>query len=485
MWVGGGNYEPDIASEVVELLGCLIRTDTSNPPGNETAVALVLDEYFRRHGLVGEIVGESVDRQSYVLRVDSGRPGPSLLLLSHEDVVPATEGSWSHPPYSGAVSAGYVWGRGAVDVKNLVAANAVAVRRVVAADGPKIGSIVYAATADEERGDVNGVQWLIEHRPDLVQCDFVINEGGAHVLTPEGRHVYFIETGEKGTAQFKIVVHGAGGHASRRLRREAALPAAAEIILALHRFEAPLIIDDAVRDLVELLVGDGELREALGQPSRAPEALARLAAKEPSVAGMIEPLCGYRFSPTVVGTTNAAVNVHPSQVQISVDCRVPVGFDPMHVEREVRSLIREIDAEWSFEWISTEKGNASRAPTALSDAIETAMSSLVPNAQVAFSHCVGFTDSNWFRAAFPDTVAYGFTPYFRATQDDFVERCHNVNERIDIGDLTLQVLLAQGVAHELLHGPLPAALSSTWGRSGSVPCALSRDPQCAPGQSHQ
>ena len=110
-------------------------------------------------------MGEPKDRRSFVLRLESGRPGPSLLLLAHEDVVPANAPDWQVPPFSGLIKDGYVWGRGAVDIKNLVAAHAVAAARIAAAGGPAAGTLVYACTADEEEGSVGGARWLVEQPP--------------------------------------------------------------------------------------------------------------------------------------------------------------------------------------------------------------------------------------------------------------------------------------------------------------------------------
>jgi acetylornithine deacetylase/succinyl-diaminopimelate desuccinylase-like protein len=119
----------EVERETSELLSALIRIDTSNPPGNETQVAEYMAAWFRARGLEGQIVGEPKGRESFVLRLESGRPGASLLLLAHEDVVPANADDWQVPPFSGLIKDGYVWGRGAVDIKNLVAANAVATAR--------------------------------------------------------------------------------------------------------------------------------------------------------------------------------------------------------------------------------------------------------------------------------------------------------------------------------------------------------------------
>ena len=152
----------EVERETSELLSRLIQIDTSNPPGYETAVAEFMQAWFREAGLEGEILGEPADRRSFVLRLEGQRPGPTLLLLAHEDVVPANAADWQVPPFSGLIKDDFVWGRGAVDIKNLVAAHAVAVRRLAASGADFAGTVTYACTAAPEapagRGEV--AEWL-------------------------------------------------------------------------------------------------------------------------------------------------------------------------------------------------------------------------------------------------------------------------------------------------------------------------------------
>lgn len=440
----------DVEAETSELLSRLIQIDTSNPPGDETKVAEFMDAWFGEAGLHGEIVGEPADRRSFVLRLEGRRPGPSVLFLAHEDVVPANAGDWQVPPFSGLIKDGYVWGRGAVDIKNLVAAHAVAVRRLAAAGATFSGTVVYACTADEEEGTVGGARWLVEHRPDLMRCDYVINEGGGHFLQHAGRPVYILESGEKGTAQFRIVVRGEAGHASVPLRRGNAVVGAARIVEALVAHELPLVIDGSSRELVELLVDDPELRARLRDQDDARAALAELARRDGRLADMVEPLYGFAFSPTIVHSNSVAVNVYPTRVELCVDCRMLAGHGEEEVEAEVRAALAGVEAYWELEWIGVIRGNASPYPTKLSDAIRTVLGRHVRGAELANSHSAGFTDSNWFRSAYPDTVAYNFAPHVEESYDEVTGRYHNVDERIRVRDLAFQALFAERLALELL-----------------------------------
>ncbi len=440
-----------VERETSELLSRLIQIDTSNPPGNETAVAEFMAAWFRERGLEGQIVGEPADRRSFVLRLQGRRPGPSLLLLAHEDVVPASAADWQVPPFSGLIKDGYVWGRGAVDIKNLVAAHAVATARLAASGADFAGTVVYACTADEEEGSVGGARWLVEHRPDLIRTDYVINEGGGQFIEKAGRRVYILESGEKGTAQFRLVVRGEAGHASVPLRYGNAVVAAARVVEALVAHELPVVIDSSSAELVELLVAEPELRARLRDPAEARAALAELARRDVQLADLIEPLYGFAFSPTIVQSNSVAVNVYPTKVELSVDCRTLAGHDEDEVVTEVRAALDGVDAEWELEWVGpVVRGNASPYPTPLSAAIRAVLERTVPGAELANSHSVGFTDSNWFRAAYPDTVAYNFAPHVAESYDEVTPRYHNVDERIHIRDLALQALFAEQLALELL-----------------------------------
>ncbi len=444
----------EVERETSELLSALIQIDTSNPPGGETRVAEFMRAWFAERGLEGVIAGEPKGRESFVLRLDSGRPGPSLLLLAHEDVVPANAPDWQVPPFSGRIEDGYVWGRGAVDIKNLVAAHAVATARIAAAGGPAAGTLVYACTADEEEGSIGGARWLAAHRPDLVKTDYVINEGGGQFLERGGRRVYVLESGEKGTAQFRLIIKGESGHASVPLRSGNAVVAAARVVDALVSHRLPLVIDRSSEELVRLLVDSPALRERLRDPDKARAALIELARRDVQLADMIEPLYGFAFSPTIVRSNSVAVNVYPTRVELSVDCRMLAGHDEQEVLIEVRTALDGVEADWDLEWVGpVVPGNSSPYPSPLSEAIHKTLRAHVPEAELANSHSVGFTDSNWLRAAFSGTVAYNFAPHLVEGYDEVTPRYHNVDERILIRDLAFQALFAERVALELLSRP--------------------------------
>jgi acetylornithine deacetylase/succinyl-diaminopimelate desuccinylase-like protein len=438
-------------AEAVELLCELLRIDTTNPPGNETQAAEHLAAWFAKHGLEGEIVGEPEHRRSFVLRLEGTRPGPTITLLAHTDVVPAEADGWQVPPFSGEVRGDYVWGRGAADIKNLVAAHAVAVRRLAASGRDFAGTVVYAATADEEEGAVAGARWLTEHRPDLVGCDYLLNEGGGEYLELPGRgRLYELQTGEKGTAQFKLTVKGEGGHASVPLRSGNAVVDAAGLIRALHDYSPKVSLATVSPEYVEMLVEDPELRRRLLDQSTARAALDELHTKDGFLGRLLEPLYGVTFSPTIVHSSSKAVNVFPQTVELFVDCRMPAGQTEDDVRAEIDAALAGVEGDWSLEWFSVVRGNASAAESPFSEAISKVLSRHVPDGRAVATHCVGFTDSNWFRVAFPGVVAYGWGPYLVEDGPTVFDRYHNVDERIHVKDLAFQALFAEELVRELL-----------------------------------
>ena len=439
-----------VERETSELLCDLIRIDTSNPPGNETAVATYLDQYFRRLGLQGEIVGEPAGRRSFVVTLPGTRPGPRLALMAHEDVVPA-DGEWQEPPFGGVVKDGYVWGRGAVDVKNLLAAFCVVLRRLVEGGSDFAGEVVFVAEADEEDGAIGGARWLVTQRPDLVRCDYLLNEGGGEFsLLPGGERLYELHVGEKGTAQFRVIVHGDSGHASVPLRHGNAVVGAADVVRALHDYQPQVSLETVPPEYVELLVGDPALCARLLDEAEAAVALAELGERDRHAHDLLAPLYGLTFSPTILASSGEAVNVFPESAVVTVDCRMPVGWDQDRVAAEIDTALAGVDARWSIEWIGTVEGNASPADTPMRSAIAAVATRLVPGARVVALHSAGFTDANWFRAAFPDMVAYNFSPYLVDDVQATSPRFHNVDERIAVRDLAFQSVFAYELVRELL-----------------------------------
>jgi acetylornithine deacetylase/succinyl-diaminopimelate desuccinylase-like protein len=439
----------DLETETVGLLSRLLQADTTNPPGNETRAALVLREYFAANGLTAELVGDLPDRQNVIVRLSGSRPGSTLGLLGHLDVVPAEAAEWSIPPFSGIVNEGFVWGRGATDMKNQVATEAVAMVRLARGGADFAGEVLFVATADEERGDYCGARWLATNRPELVRCDYLVNEGGGTYSRVGGTRLYPLTVGEKAFADFRITTRGQGGHGSVPLHNLNAVERLARVITALADHDPAVIVSPFTAEFIDRLVADPGLRRRLKDPTRARAAARDLHRIDAEAAYEIEPLLGMTFSPTILSGDGGAVNVIPSHASVDIDCRILPGQTGDDVRREVQAALATIDG-WEFEWTDLTESNESPVPTPLSEAIDRVMAELVPGSEVVPLHLCGFTDSRWFREAFPAVVAYGFCPFVAEDSTTMGGREHAKDERVAVADLPFQARFFERLVHELL-----------------------------------
>ena len=446
-----GQAWSELEREVVDLFTALLRVDTTNPPGNETMCALVLQDYFARQGIETTLIGETPERQNLTASLGGARPGPTLTMMGHMDVVPADAAEWTLPPFGGVVKDGYVWGCGATDMKNQVAAEAVALARLKRSGADFAGTIKYAATVDEEDGDVCGVRWLCHEHPDLLRCDYLINEGMGGLWLPAGEHkVFLLATGEKAFAQFRIRTRGRGGHASVPEKEHSAVIDLARAVTALGLVDPPALVSPMTAAFIDAIVPDAPLRARLKDPGTARAAGAELRRLDPEVASLVEPLLGATFTPTILDA-GKAVNVIPTHAEGVVDCRILPEMTLDGTCEIVRSVLDPLGIDWEFEWVDVTEPNASPAPTALSESIARVLRADVPDAVLAPMCSGSFTDSRWVREAFPGCVAYGFAPFvaesFRAMHGG---RDHEPDERILVEDVAYQALFFERLARDLL-----------------------------------
>ena len=451
-WYGLSPAEhADLEREVLELFTAILRVDTTNPPGNETACALVLKDYLAANGIESELAGELPDRQNLVAVVEGARPGPTLLYMGHTDVVPADAAEWTVPPFSGTVKDGYVWGCGTMDMKNQVAAEAVAVARLARSGADFAGRLRFAATCDEEDGTHCGVLWLCRNRPDLLRCDYSVNEGmGGLVLPVDGRPVMLLAVGEKAFAQFTVRTRGLGGHGSVPQREHSAVLDLARAVQALGAADPPAIVSPTTARFIDAVVADPALAALLKDPVTARTAAHELRAADPAVASLVEPLLGATFTPTVL-RAGSAVNVIPTWAEARVDCRITPEITPADLERTVADILDPLGIDWEFEWFDLTDPNASPPDTPLQAAIERVLARDLPGTTLAPMVSGSFTDSRWLREAFPDCVAYGIAPF---PHEDLYAmdggREHAPDERIRVDDVVYQALFFERLAREVL-----------------------------------
>jgi acetylornithine deacetylase/succinyl-diaminopimelate desuccinylase-like protein len=421
----------ELERRTTELLGRLIRFNTVNPPGNEEPAQLHLKELLEGAGFACELLYAVEGRPNLVARLTASSDGPRLALLAHVDTVLADPGEWSVDPWSGEVRDGCVWGRGALDMKSQLAAEVAAVI-ALAEEGwrPQSGELLVIVTSDEEAGAARGAQWLCAEQADRVRCDMVVNEGAGQLLEFDGRRVYGVCVAEKGVFRFKLATDGRAGHASLPRIGDNALTRLAPLIGALGERRASYRLSPEPEALLHALgvyPGDGsdaELARAIAEVERI----------DPRVAIVLEPLLSVTLAPTMVRASEK-INVIPSRAELSVDCRVPPGLG----EDEARAAIVEVLGEdgYRIEFGETVIGNRSAIETELMGHIRDFLAHEDPGAEAAAVALPGFSDSRWFRDAFPDCVAYGFFPQREMDLFEAAPLVHGADERIPVSDLGL------------------------------------------------
>jgi acetylornithine deacetylase/succinyl-diaminopimelate desuccinylase-like protein len=431
-----------LRDEVAGLLQELIRLDTVNPPGNETAAAELLRAYLDENGVACELYARTPKRANLVARIPGRGDGPRLLLLSHTDTVLADRSEWSVDPWSGELKDGHVWGRGALDMKGQVAANAVAIASLAREGFRPEGDLIFAATADEEMGEEieYGLPWLVEEHPESVRCEYAINEGAGDRVLVGGRVLYLCASAEKASSPFRLRVHGRSGHASMPAIADNALVKAAKLIEQLGDFRDEPVLGPETEAFLRAVVGD---------VPAADRALADARRVDPVAAEMLEPLLAFTVAPTMV-TASEKRNVIPGVCEVTVDCRLLPGQDLSEAERKLRAYLGE--NEYELEWRGIQGGTRSPLDTPLWSAVESFIAEAEPGATVAPICVAGFTDSHWLRQAY-GTVAYGFFPLKAMSADLAARLIHSADERIAVDDLELGLYFLRHAAQAIGSGP--------------------------------
>src|SRR5437764_13781971 len=431
----------DLQLQTTDVLKRLVRFNTVNPPGNERPAIEYLAEYLREAGFEVELLSATEERPNLVATLEGADGGPSLCFLGHVDTVLAEASEWSHDPWSGDVADGFLWGRGVLDMKSQVAAEAVAAA-ALAGEGwrPARGQLKLVFVSDEETGGDQGAHWLTENHPEKVRCDLLLNEGGGEVFEYRGRRLYGVCCGEKGIFRFVLTAHGVAGHASLPRMGDNAL---VRLAPAVARLGASGVVHDVTEAAAAFLRG-------LGEDSEDPAAtIAHIGEVDPFLVTLVEPMLGVTITPTMVHASDK-INVIPSRAYVKVDCRVPPGLGRDVAERRIHEALGDQRNGLELEFTETETGNDSSPDSPLMEAITAWVAANDPGASTVPLILPGSSDSRWFREAFPDCVTYGFFPQRSMTMLDSAPLVHGADERIDVRDLGFAARFYFDIARELL-----------------------------------
>ncbi|MEM2642706.1 MAG: ArgE/DapE family deacylase [Candidatus Bathyarchaeia archaeon] len=444
----------EIEGEATALLSDLIRINTTNPPGNETQAAKYLAKTLEEEGFECEVLEFAPGRGNVITRLKGTGEKPSLLLLSHLDVVAANPKEWSVDPFSGLVKNGFVWGRGAMDMKSMTAME-VMVMKLLKRNGVKLkGDVILAATADEEKGGEYGAGWLVRNYPEKVKADYVINEGGGQAVPINGKDIFTIQTAEKGILWFKVKAKGRPGHGSVPGAADNAILRMNRVVDRLGNYRAEIVLTPTVKQFLTVMAEEnkqagGVLKSLLQNPARADEVLDMLAQKDKAMAEELRAMLRMTVAPTIIHG-GVKENIIPSECEAVFDCRIPPGQTTVEAFNRIKELLKDVDLEkLEFKIIQANEPSESPTDTPLYRVIVETLKEFEPNCAVAPILLTGGTDSRFFRKL--GAVCYGFQPTLSdLPYGEILKMVHGVDERISINNLVFGTSVLYSVVEKFL-----------------------------------
>ncbi|HXZ04279.1 MAG TPA: M20/M25/M40 family metallo-hydrolase [Ktedonobacteraceae bacterium] len=422
-----------VGDEVVTNLRNLLRLDTRNPPGNETLAAEYLHEVLEKEGIASEIVGPAPHRGTIVARLIGDGSAPPLLLMSHTDVVAVEPEKWTHDPFAAEIADGFIYGRGALDMKHMVTMELMTMLLLKRTGVSLKRDVIYMAAADEEVGGHNGAGWVAQNRPELIQAEYALNEGGGYAIELNGKHYITVQTAEKGATRFRLRATGNPGHGSMPLRENAILKLA-EALCKLGDRQPPVHFSDSFRGFITGI--------ASAQPPEVAELMLAILTSEETADVAIDALpvdellkqelramTRNTIAPTIL-QAGSQINVIPSEAEVSLDARILPGWTTEMFLEEIRAIFGEdIDVEFIDPNLALETDPASP----LFDVIKEVVKDRDPGATVIPTLLVGGTDAQ--RVTGLGIKVYGFAPemYIKGLND--WGRVHGHDERVNIRSL--------------------------------------------------
>jgi acetylornithine deacetylase/succinyl-diaminopimelate desuccinylase-like protein len=409
----------------VELLQRLLRFDTTNPPGGERACIEWLDGVLRGAGLETRVVAADPERPNVVARLRGEGVAAPLLLQGHVDVVSTSGQRWAHPPFAGVRADGFVWGRGALDMKSGVAMMVAAVLRVAAGGRRSAGDIVVALLSDEEAGGDLGARFLVDRHAALLDgVRYAIGEFGGFSMEIAGRRFYPIQVAEKQVCWLRATVRGPAGHGSLPMRG-GTVAGLARLLRTLDRRRLPVHVTDVPRRMLETIADE------LPAPAA------------PAIRGLLNPRLtdallrmlgepGRAFDPLLHNTVNATivragdqVNVVPSEATVDLDGRMLPGFAPDALLAELRSLIGD---HVELEVLRHEPAAPAEPDLTLFGLLSDVLRERDPRGTTVPMLLPGVTDARIFAKLGIQT--YGFLPMQLPPELRFLELIHAADERL-------------------------------------------------------
>jgi acetylornithine deacetylase/succinyl-diaminopimelate desuccinylase-like protein len=425
-----GTDTSQVSSDALGWLQNLIRINTTNPPGNELVAAKYIAGLLDKEGIHCDIFESASGRGFLVARLSAGAmpdPSKALLLMAHLDVVGADKSKWTVDPFGAVVQDGYLYGRGAIDDKGMLAANLAVFIQLKRSHARLNRDVIFLAEGDEENGGETGIQFAVEKHWDKIAAGYSLNENG-RVVVKDGKPVYIgIQTDEKVAMNLDVIATGTAGHASVP-RKDNAVTHLAAAMAKIGSYEAPVQFNSVTRAFFEGLAPtqDDETRkwlQALGTPDRGDHAAKLISDENPSWSAMLRDT----VTPTML-QAGIRQNVVPSEARGVVNVRLLPGNQIDPLVAKLRQLVNDPAVRFEVEPNGGEAAPSSSLTSDLYHSIARVSAQKFPGAPVLPYMSTGFSDSWELRMR--NVQAYGLVP-FPLTEEDFA-RVHGDNERIPV-----------------------------------------------------
>jgi acetylornithine deacetylase/succinyl-diaminopimelate desuccinylase-like protein len=427
-------FTPDdaLADHAVRLCQSLIRIDTTNPPGRERAAAELLANELADAGLDPVLLERAPERGNVVARWKGTGAKPPILLTAHLDVVEAEASAWQHPPFSGEIVDGFLWGRGALDMKNMAAMSVALITRLAREKVRLDRDVIFAGVADEEAGCDYGSAWLCAEHPDLVRAEYALGEVGGFNMFIGGKTYFTVQVAEKGVSWLRARVRGTPGHGSMP-REDSAVIKLAAALARLGRTRLPVHPTREITEFFRLIAEQqpAALRPLVGRlldPRLVSRALGAL--PDRSLARSLAALLSNTATPTVL-RAGSKTNVIPGVAEAEIDGRTLPGQSTEDLIRELGAVLGpdvELEVIREAPPVVTEPMHSP-----LWDTISRVLSVREPEAVVVPYLMPGFTDAKSFTQL--GAKWYGFSPVKLPRGLRFADLFHGHDERIPVEGL--------------------------------------------------
>lgn len=417
-------------NEALELFQALIRIPTVNPPGNERPAAELVADSLRQAGLEPEMLEGAPNRTNVVTRLKGDGSKQPLLLNAHLDVVPVEEAHWKHPPFAAEIHDGYLWGRGAVDMKNMAAMSTVVMKLLKQQGVALKRDVIFAAIADEENGCTWGSEYLVAEHPEKVRAEYALGEIGGFSLHINGVTYYPVQIAHKGVVWGRLKATGEPGHGSIP-RDDTAIEKLSQAVHKLSTTPLPRHECQPVKEMIHALAAaqkfpSNVVLKGIASPVLAPH-LIKLIPK-PSLQRVFKALVSNTAIPTVLRAGDKT-NVIPGEATAEFDGRTLPGQTREDLVREVQQVVGpDIEIEVFNEGEPVEVS----ADTELFHALAAAVLRADPNGIVIPYVMPGYTDARAYQKI--GIKHYGFSPLRFDVADDiaFADLYHGHNERAPV-----------------------------------------------------